>query len=563
MTNKPNLQSVGHISIVLTATALILWSYSLTQAGLSIGFYGLISSFPISFFVALGMLTIASAILWVDNKNHQKLLLGQLLFLITALWLVPAVIGSHPNLGVAHRNLGLVSNIVEQGRILGAWYLSWPGAHVLFAIVSTVVAVDLEPVAGIFPFLMQLLWLLPLYVFLRNTLGKARVNYCWAGLWIFSLANWVGQEYFSPQAITFFLLLLLLALITSPLLWQEGSRPLPFLLAGGVIIAAIAITHFLTALAVACVLTAFCLAKRDKKLAPLIVGCLLFIVIWDVTGGGHYLSRFSSEPVVMDPSLNAWAVNPGGSLPRPGVAGPALVPQGVLAFDPGYIIESNVTMSLSGSESHIAVVRTRIVLSSIFAVLGLAGVILTLVKSKQKRAALSVLAMAMSLSLLLPLTKQFGWELIQRLYLYALPFLAYFGAMLLDLRRKISATVICLWLIAASPLFMIAHYGNQAKDYWSPGYAAGVHYVNEATMRSDYSWARLSQVGWQNNQLVFNANFPTEEHYLAISKYDDAVYDFLRNQPDFVDEVGEWLRHSSDYDRIYVNPEFSGYVKEY
>ena len=88
--------SVKQMSILLTIIALALWCYSITAAKLNIGFYGLIHSFPISFFIALGILTIASAILWTSKKNHQKLLFFQLLFLITALWVTPALIGSPP-----------------------------------------------------------------------------------------------------------------------------------------------------------------------------------------------------------------------------------------------------------------------------------------------------------------------------------------------------------------------------------------------------------------------------------------------------------------------------------
>lgn len=538
-------RSAEQVSILLTIIALILWTYSLTQARLNIGFYGLINSFPTSFFIALGVLTIASAILWISNEKHQKLLFFQLFFLITALWLTPALIGSHPGFGVAYRNLGLVSSIVEQGQIIDTWYLSWPGAHLLFASLSQAGALNLEPIVGTFPFFMQLLWLLPLYIFLRNLLGKTRANYCWAGLWLFSLANWIGQEYFSPQAIAFFFLLLLLALITSPSLWQQGSRRLPFLLAGSFIIAAIVITHLLTALAASLILAAFCLARRDKKVVPLVALCLLLVVLWDITGGAHYISRFGSEPIVMAPSLD----------------GVEQTPEGILVFDPGYIVQTNITMSLSGSESHIAVVETRIIFSSIFVVLGLTGAILALVLTKPKKTTISVLAMAVALLLLLPLAKQFGWELVHRLYLYGLPFMAYFGAMLLDLGRKKSAIILCFLLIAAGPLFIISHYGNQAKDYWPPSYIAGWHYVDDMKKNSGHPFAQLKQLSWQDNQLVFSDNFPEEEHHFAISQHDDATYDFLYNQPQFVDRVWNWLASSQDYDFIYANPQFSVFTR--
>lgn len=193
--------SAKQISILLTIIALILWSYSITQAKLNIGFYGLIHSFPVTFFVALGILTIASAILWVSKGSHQKLLLLQLLLLITALWLGPLLIGSSPEPHEIYRNFELTNSIAQRGRLLDYGYLSWPGAFILFSIVNKLGSINFEPVLNIFPFFMQLLYLLPLYVFLRNVLGKARVNYCWAGLWFFLSATGLLQ-FISPRKVS-------------------------------------------------------------------------------------------------------------------------------------------------------------------------------------------------------------------------------------------------------------------------------------------------------------------------------------------------------------------------
>ena len=54
------------ISILLTILALLLWSQSILFAKFDIGHWGLIGSLPITFFVALALLTVASAILWAS-----------------------------------------------------------------------------------------------------------------------------------------------------------------------------------------------------------------------------------------------------------------------------------------------------------------------------------------------------------------------------------------------------------------------------------------------------------------------------------------------------------------
>ena len=53
------------ISISLTIIAVLLWTYSILYADLEIGYLGLIHGLPVTFFVAIALLTVASAILWI------------------------------------------------------------------------------------------------------------------------------------------------------------------------------------------------------------------------------------------------------------------------------------------------------------------------------------------------------------------------------------------------------------------------------------------------------------------------------------------------------------------
>ena len=63
--------------------------------------------------------------------------------------------------------------------------------------------------AGWSPLVFNLLYLPPLLVIFRWATDDARV--WWLGLWVFFSANWVGQDYFSPQAVAFALWLAMLA----------------------------------------------------------------------------------------------------------------------------------------------------------------------------------------------------------------------------------------------------------------------------------------------------------------------------------------------------------------
>jgi hypothetical protein len=345
------------ISVSLTAIAVVLWTHSILHATLEIGHFGLIHGLPVTFFVAFAFLTVASALLWVSPERHGKLLFLQLALLISGLWLVPAITGgSPPFTDHAYRNLGMIEYVVRNGHFDGVviWYQSWPGAFILSAAAAEISSINFEPALPLFPYLMQLLYLLPLYVFLHNTLGQARGNYIWAGAWLFSLGNWIGQNYFGPSGVALFLLLTLLALVTSTSMWQRNSGSLILLCLAVLVFAALAMTHLLTSLAALCILAALCLVKRSKYLAMGIALCLVLAVCWDLIGAhGYIVNRF-----------------------LPGPAGET-APSAVLSIDPGVVGEREVTGHFTGSESHVAVALTRVPFSAIFALIGVAGVFLT------------------------------------------------------------------------------------------------------------------------------------------------------------------------------------------
>ena len=208
------------ISISLTIVAVLLWAHSVLSIQLEIGHFGLIHSLPVTFFVAIALLTIASAILWTAKEKHGQLLFIQLLLLISALWLIPVTTGgSPPFIARAYWNLGLINHITAEGSFSSEelFYLSWPGAHIVFAMLKLVGSIDFEPLLSVFPMFFIIAFLLPLYVFLSNVLAKEQLNYRWAGLWLFCLGFWgAGGTSSSGQQIAFLLLLTVLALVTYP-----------------------------------------------------------------------------------------------------------------------------------------------------------------------------------------------------------------------------------------------------------------------------------------------------------------------------------------------------------
>lgn len=531
-------------SILLTIIALVLWSHSILYAELEIGCFGLIHGLPVTLFVAIAFLTVASAILWTTKENHGRLLCLQLVIFVCALWLIPVITGgSHPYTDETYYKFALANHIAEEGSFSSqeAWYLSWPGALILLGIVAKLGAIDYELLTPLLISFTQLLFLPPLYLFLRNVVGQVRSNYCWAGLWLFSIANWGGTIYFAPQGIGYFLLLTLLALLTTTVIWKNGFKSFSALSLVVIVFAALVITHLLTSLAALCILAVLCLVKRSKRAALVLVLCLVMLVSWDLTGGAHY-------------------AEPGATR--------------ILIFDPGVITEREITGHFSGSESHIAVVKTRLLLSSIFALLGLVGAVLSVMVKRTSRVAVPVLAITLVPLALLPLSGHYAEELLRRLYLFALPGMACFGAMLLDMKSKIPAIILCLLIIISCPLHIISHYGNQELDYFSPGEAAGLEFFNSTTSHGyiaggyPLGWTKgflhyqrigFDQLRWRGNEL----STETEEEmplYIAISCRDRTEYEWFLGDTQFLKDIEKSLDSVVNCSLIYNSPDLRLYV---
>lgn len=564
MREKLTVQIKKHPSLILSCVAVGMLAYGGASASYEVGTYGLIHSFSFVYFVGLGLLGLAAVVALWSGKLNRKLVVFQLLAFVSALWLVPTLVGMHPGIEMAYRNLRLVDGMAEFGfsYIARDLYLSYPALHIFFGAIVKLWSVDIESIIPIIPFIMQLLYLVPLFVFLRNSFGAGKERYCWLGLWVFLLGNWIGQEYFSPQAFGFLLFLVILALVTQPsLLKKTGTDPKPYLV---IVFVILALTHLLASLATVCLLGAYALVRKHWHLAIITCLCLLVVIGWDATYGANYILKMSSgaKAILVDVSL------PEASEPVEGSdedvresinetmrARDMVGVRGVIDFDLGYLVHTNVIASLSGAESHRAVVRVRIAYAAVFAILMGCGVLFMLLR-RRSRGNIAILAMALALLPLL-LLQNAGWELSQRVYMYELPFVVYFGVLLLDANKKWLGILLCTLFVVASVPFFVCHYGNQIVDNWSSYYRDGHQQVYKLQRSSNYFIGEVRDVGWENGEVVFSAFFPKiYNHYFPISKYDDTFYTFIFDKPEFVDNVWRWLEESPDYTSVYRNLEY-------
>lgn len=557
------LLSARQASLVLTFVAVILWSYSITQAEFTIGFYGLIHSLPASFFVSVAFLTVASAILWVSPRNEGKLLLLQLIFFIAALWLTPLLIGGGlPFKDIAYEHwASFVSPITREGGLQGRlhpeliWYHNWPGYWLLLASETEIQGIDIYPdaIVSMYPFLFQLLLLLPLYLLLRNVIDDDRANYRWAAAWLFCLGSWTGQFYLgAAQGAGYFLSLLLLAVLTRPLSSKQPAG-LSHSLIAIVLVAALTISHFLSMLYILFIIAALFAAKRARS-STLPVLATVFAASWMM----YYATLYFDKNV-------------------PGFI-EGLFRGDILLFHYLGVTGSGIGETPLVSASHTAVARVRLFLTSLLLLIAFAGFVVAYRRRLISYGHGTVLAItAGCMASIGVVSAAYGFEAFERWWLFLLLPVAYFGTGLL--RSRPSAAILVALLLIASPLHIIAHTGNQAIDYVSPQWTASSRFLSETVVYENYvtggihPWFAMSRpilwrgvtfedLEWREGRVIHYAELTYLPHYISIGERERRHYAYALDEPEYIQEREDLLERASNYNLIYDNASQRVYQSE-
>ncbi|MDQ0031203.1 hypothetical protein [Arthrobacter bambusae] len=454
-------------------TALILGVWALkTVNAQDIGGAGLIQVLPASYFFALG-LNLAGFVGSLGLKVLRPwLLVVQLLVLIVILHGADPIIHGLPRLEASYRHLGITDYITQTGgldRKLDA-YFNWPGFFGLLAMLSNATGIhDLTWLATWAPVGVNVL-LMPALLALTLRLSS-NPRQAWAGVWMFYLASWVGQDYLSPQACALLLLLTLIACVLTVFPgwpWKPSgklatrlrnlahrlepgkSAPMPIelprlalvILAAVcvVLLAGMTVAHQLTPFAAIPILVMLALGGKSR-LRFLPVLALLFPVCWLVLAAtpfliGHLHTLFGSIG-----NINAAA-------------------------------SASLLNRVGGNPAHQFVVYSRLAEGAVIWILaGLGSLRGRRLRTPWLAAALGTIAPFVMFPL-----QSYGGELLLRIYLFSLPFAASLVVLpLLPLLprgpsppglRQLAALLLLGSIIATGTV--ATRYGNDAIENFTP-----------------------------------------------------------------------------------------------
>lgn len=213
------------VLVATTLYGLALFVVSLRRIDLSAANgLGLISVLPVG---AIGGVTII-ALAFVVGLFRRRLptvgLAVSLVGLVICLDGVAMFAESEPRFATAYQIAGFVNYIGQSGHTAPgvAAYFSWPGFFALVAFAARAAGIhSLLPLMTIWPVAIDLACIPALFLLTRRLYISRRAR--WLAAFFFSIGNWVGQDYFSPQSFNYLLYLVFLAILVN---WFMGpARP--------------------------------------------------------------------------------------------------------------------------------------------------------------------------------------------------------------------------------------------------------------------------------------------------------------------------------------------------
>ena len=492
---------------VIPGLTLLGWAASLRSVDIrNTTDLGLISVLPVGPFVAFAVLVV-SFIWCLRQAREMTLVLGAHVgALIVMLFGLATVIEDLPRSDVAWRHVGVAEEIARNGAVdpLIDAYFNWPGFFV--AVASLTEAAGLSnalPLIAWTPVALNVAYLGPLLVIFRTATRDWRV--VWLAVWVFYLANWVGQDYFSPQGFMYFLHLTILAVV---LRWFATSDPgqVKERLLGHIarfrrttgergstktpqderVVELRAPNLFVPLMAL--VILVFLAIVPSHQLTPFMGAAMVGVL---VVLGVSWARRL---PVLMVIFATCWTIFFATAYLK-GHLETILAAVGEV----GENVDRSVGQRIGGSAEHVFVVQLRLALTGAVWLIAVAGAI------RARRAGRlhgSFVALALAPFFFLAV-QPYGGEMLLRVYLFSLPFAAFLFALLLyprlgsgrsSLHAGVLATMVMIMMVS----FVIARYGNERADYFTVEEHAAVERLYSEARPGSVLVAGVANLPWRH-----------------------------------------------------------------
>lgn len=471
----------------MMTVVVIIWAFSLPAVDLTrMDDLGLVSALPSSMFIAMGILSVSFSLVITSRNFHSFLVLAHVVLLVFMLYGITAIVEEVARFGPSWRHAGIIEYIMRNESVnprIDA-YFNWPGFFIMGALITQIAGLNSAvPFLSWAPVFFELLYLGPLLMIFSSLTGSKRL--VWLGIWIFYITNWVGQDYFSPQAMNFFYFLVILAILLrwfwpskAVKIWfneakimlrfprinrfieqvfsaevnednQINLQQKAFLLGMIVLIYFVSITsHQLTQFAILISLILLILFQRiTPKLLPVIM--LILSGMWIGYMASAYMAGRLASMLAMFGRLDT-------------------------------ALDANLVNRMSGSPDHMFITQIRLILTLAVWLAAFTGFIRRWIGGKLELTAALLVAAPFPLLIM----QTYGGEMLMRIFMFSLPLAAYLVASLIfplksDPPSWRTTAVIGLISAVLISVFWFTRYGNERMEYFTSAEVAAVEYLYE------------------------------------------------------------------------------------
>ncbi|WP_329052757.1 glycosyltransferase [Streptomyces violaceus] len=280
--------------------ALALWVYAVRHTDVSrLDDYGLVTALHPTFWAGLAVLTTGFWFTVRGPRRRGGWAAAYVLGLLVMERATQAVVYPTPLYAWAWKHEAVIDHLLTAGGLQTAdqvgdmaVYDQWPGFFAAQAALVRLLGVDSAAMfMAWWPLASSLMLLLPLLLIYRTFTEDRRL--IWTAVWLFYVANWVGQDYFSPQSVAYALHVGVLAVVLRRFGRSAVRRGQPrqavWTVVITVMLVAIVISHQLTpGMLVVCLLV-LCLSRRYRDWVPVVTTVVIFLA-WCLTAALPFLS---------------------------------------------------------------------------------------------------------------------------------------------------------------------------------------------------------------------------------------------------------------------------------
>ena len=494
---RSTLVSPGPTLLLVVGLLIWLWAVRVADPS-SMGDLGLSTVLGWQYWIAL--VAVIASLVWALARPHSRPVFPVVGLIIVLFATAPAIEGI-ARLPTGWVHAGFINYIALHGDVLTGYdaRFSWPGFFSLGAVLDAITGQH-DPTVYLrwAPLFFELAYLAPLRVIAKSTVPDARAG--WIGTALFYAANWIDQDYFSPQALNMLFFLVVVAAVVafwrprSPVITGEGGVARRWWRGLGQVDATLGARRQIGLELVLLVIFGACVASHQFTPYALVVA--LFALLWTRRLPGPEL------PLILGLMAVAWLSFAtetfwSGHL--------SLVFKGVGSL--GSVLGQNVSQRVTGALDHRLIIDLRLFL-------GLALITLAAAAALRRRGKSRTLEFLAATPFLLLAGGSYGGEALLRCFLFSLPFTSLLaGTVLVGLLRSPrhttrvptgQALALVAVIVCFAALLTVVRGGNDAFESFTHDERAAVttvYRVATAGQRLGATTTSTDQLPWRDQDV--------------------------------------------------------------